>query len=128
MPKLKSGLICGVDCTLKAGCKHPMIKMEGNPDNATILFVGEAPGDNEDRMGIPFVGEAGKLLRDTLATYNVGNFCITNTVRCRPPKNRTPSAKEMQTCKQYLQQDIASIPNLRLEETFWIPVSEYACA
>jgi len=114
MPKVKNSLICGTDCTLKQGCKHPCIGLEGNPSTAEILFVGEAPGENEDKMGLSFVGQAGKLLRDTLATHKVTNFCIVNSVRCRPPSNRTPSAKEIQACKPFLLKDIANRPNLKL--------------
>ena len=114
MPKAKNLLKCGVDCILNQGCRHPRMDMEGDPKTATILFVGEAPGQDEDKLGIPFVGEAGKLLRSTLATHKITNFCITNSVRCRPPKNRDPSAKELQSCKQYLLDDIASMPHLDL--------------
>jgi uracil-DNA glycosylase family 4 len=114
MPKVKNGLTCGVDCKLSSGCRRPFIQMEGNPATARVLFVGEAPGESEDRMGLNFVGDAGKLLRETLQTHKIEDYCITNAVRCRPPKNRTPSAREVQACKQLLKADIASIPNLEL--------------
>ena len=76
-----------------------------------VVFVGEAPGRNEDLHGEPFVGVAGKKL--SLALENAGvsrdDVYITNTVKCRPPKNRVPSVKEKETCNEYLQKEIEII-------------------
>ena len=73
--------------------------------------MGEAPGRNEDSKGEPFVGVAGKKL--SLALENVGisrdEVYITNTVKCRPPKNRVPSTIERETCQEYLQKEIEII-------------------
>ena len=72
------------------------------------MFVGEAPGKNEDLHGEPFVGVAGKKL--SLALENAGvsrdEVYITNTVKCRPPNNRVPSVIEKETCHEYLQKEI----------------------
>ncbi len=76
-----------------------------------VIFVGEAPGRNEDQQGEPFVGVAGKRLN--LALQNAGilreSIYITNVVKCRPPNNRVPSALERNTCKEYLQKEISII-------------------
>lgn len=71
---------------------------EGNPD-ATILFIGEAPGRQEDLEGRPFVGQSGRLLNRAfeLAEINRNEVYITNIVKCRPPQNRTPSLEELAT-------------------------------
>lgn len=74
-----------------------------------VLFVGEAPGADEDREGEPFVGRSGKLLREALASMSSvkADQCgITNVVRCRPPRNRTPNKTEMQSCSPRLLAEI----------------------
>jgi len=84
---------------------------EGNPD-AEILFIGEAPGFNEDRLGRPFVGQAGKLL-DKAITENLGlkrtDVYITNIVKFRPPENRDPTPEEIDACRDWLDRQIAII-------------------
>lgn len=84
---------------------------EGNP-RAAIVFVGEGPGLNEDKQGRPFVGVAGKLLDDLLASINLSrqDVFITNVVKCRPKDNRDPEEKEISTCtKTYLEPQIELI-------------------
>lgn len=84
---------------------------EGNP-NAQIMFIGEAPGFNEDRLGRPFVGQAGKLLEKTLAeTMNLNrtDVFITNIVKYRPPDNRDPFDNEIEACKDWLDRQIQII-------------------
>lgn len=73
-------------------------------ENADILFVGEAPGENEDKQGIPFCGAAGKFLDEMLGRIGLdrGDVYIANTLKCRPPGNRDPEDSEKQTCKPYL--------------------------
>lgn len=68
--------------------------------NAEILFVGEGPGQNEDKEGRPFVGEAGKFLDELLASINLNrtDVYITNVVKCRPPHNRDPLDEEVRLC------------------------------
>lgn len=80
----------------------------GNPQ-AEVLFVGEAPGANEDAQGEPFVGRAGKLLDDMLAMIGLNrqHIYITNSVKCRPPENRDPLNTEKDACRGYLRQQIA---------------------
>ena len=76
--------------------------------HSDVIFVGEAPGRNEDLKGEPFVGVAGKKL--SLALENAGisreDVYITNTVKCRPPNNRVPSKIEKQTCQDYIKNEI----------------------
>lgn len=83
----------------------------GNP-NARLLFVGEGPGEEEDRQGIPFVGRAGQLLTDII-TKGMGlrreEVYIANVVKCRPPGNRTPLPDEMETCYPFLRGQILAI-------------------
>ena len=80
----------------------------GNP-NAEVLFIGEAPGANEDAQGKPFVGRAGKLLDDMLAMIGLGRsrIYITNSVKCRPPQNRDPLNTEKDACRGYLSRQLA---------------------
>jgi DNA polymerase len=83
---------------------------EGN-ENARILFVGEAPGENEDKQGRPFVGAAGKLLNKLLVQAGIerSDVFITNTVKCRPPQNRVPLGEEIEACNDWLMAQIAVI-------------------
>ncbi|MBX3301986.1 MAG: uracil-DNA glycosylase [Nitrospira sp.] len=82
----------------------------GNP-HASIMFVGEAPGFNEDQKGEPFVGAAGKLLNDLLASAGLSRdqIYIANVIKCRPPNNRDPEQDEVETCKPFLMQQIRLI-------------------
>lgn len=81
----------------------------GDPD-AAVMFVGEAPGAEEDRQGEPFVGRAGKLLDAMLAAIgldrNAGGVFIANVLKCRPPNNRDPEAAEVAQCEGYLRRQI----------------------
>jgi DNA polymerase len=84
---------------------------EGNP-SADIVFVGEAPGGDEDRTGRPFVGRAGQLL-DQIIENGMGlsrsEVYICNVLKCRPPLNRTPKEDEAQVCLPFLEQQITAI-------------------
>ena len=75
----------------------------GNAD-ADLMFIGEAPGANEDRMGLPFVGQAGKLLDKLLVEIGLerNDVFICNTLKCRPPDNRDPHPNEIEACNDYL--------------------------
>jgi len=75
----------------------------GNAD-ADLMFIGEAPGANEDRMGLPFVGQAGKLLDRLLGEIEMDrkDVFIANTLKCRPPDNRDPYPHELEACQEYL--------------------------
>ena len=82
----------------------------GNP-HASVMFVGEAPGANEDLKGEPFVGAAGKILNDLLASANLSRdqIYIANVIKCRPPDNRDPEPDEVEICKPFLLQQIQLI-------------------
>ncbi len=82
--------------------------------HADILFVGEGPGFNEDKQGLPFVGRSGTYLESLLKLLNLtrDDVFIANVVKCRPPENRDPTPLEISTCKPYLDQQIALIDPL----------------
>jgi uracil-DNA glycosylase family 4 len=82
----------------------------GNAD-ADLMFVGEAPGANEDQQGLPFVGQAGKLLEKLLGEIGMerGDVFIANTLKCRPPGNRDPYPHELDACRHYLESQLELI-------------------
>ncbi|SHG43853.1 uracil-DNA glycosylase [Halobaculum gomorrense] len=81
------------------------------PRDADLVFVGEAPGANEDEEGEPFVGRSGTVLDDTLRDVGLAraDVRITNCVRCRPPDNRDPHSDELDNCRGYLAEEIARV-------------------
>jgi uracil-DNA glycosylase len=83
---------------------------EGAP-NADIMFIGEAPGFNEDKQGRPFIGQAGQFLGELLASIGLArsSVFITNVVKCRPPNNRDPLPEEINACDSFLQTQIQAI-------------------
>jgi len=83
---------------------------EGNP-NAKVMFVGEAPGEEEDRQGRPFVGLAGKLLTRLMrdAGWEREEVYIANVLKCRPPGNRNPKEEEIEACSPFLLKQIEAI-------------------
>jgi uracil-DNA glycosylase len=89
-------------CKLHKG-RNKIVFGDGNP-NARLVFVGEAPGADEDKQGIPFVGRAGKLLTQMIEAMGLQrqNVYICNVVKCRPPENRKPEDDEVSTCSPYL--------------------------
>ncbi|MGH2866092.1 MAG: uracil-DNA glycosylase family protein [Solirubrobacteraceae bacterium] len=82
----------------------------GNAD-AGLMFIGEAPGANEDKQGLPFVGQAGKLLDKLLAEIGLerGDVFIANVLKCRPPGNRDPQPNEIESCRSYLESQVELI-------------------
>jgi len=96
-------------CELWRGRRNA-VPGEGSLD-ATIMFVGEAPGYWEDVKGRPFVGAAGKLLDQLLSEIGLSRaeVCITNILKCRPPGNRDPLPREIETCTPYLDRQIKAI-------------------
>ncbi|HSL71322.1 MAG TPA: uracil-DNA glycosylase [Longimicrobiales bacterium] len=98
-----------VRCRLHEGRKS-VVFGEGNP-NADVMIVGEAPGQEEDRTGRPFVGQAGKLLDLLLMTagFPRPNVYICNTLKCRPPNNRNPLPDEMEQCSSFLHGQIDAV-------------------
>jgi DNA polymerase len=83
----------------------------GNPQ-AEVMFVGEAPGADEDEQGLPFVGKAGQLLTkiiESTQTWKRDEVFICNVLKCRPPGNRTPLPEEVEQCRPYLEEQIRII-------------------
>jgi uracil-DNA glycosylase len=94
-------------CDLGATRTHAVVG-RGNP-KAPVMIIGEAPGQNEDETGLPFVGKAGQLLEKILASVNLDtekDVYISNMNKCRPPGNRVPTPEEMAACKPYLLEQI----------------------
>lgn len=95
-------------CAL-AKTRHNVVFADGNPETASIVLIGEAPGEMEDMSGRPFVGRAGQLLNDFLIEAGISreeDLYIINTVKCRPPENRVPSEEEKTACKKFLHAQI----------------------
>lgn len=92
-------------------------------EHADIMFIGEAPGANEDKQGIPFCGAAGKRL--DAALENIGlereNVYIANVLKCRPPSNRNPKPEEIELCTPYLEEQIRCI-----EPKIIVPMGTFA--
>jgi DNA polymerase len=101
-----------VECTKCDLCKTRTNSVPGKGNfHSDVIFVGEAPGKNEDEKGEPFIGIAGKKLSVALEEAGISReeVYITNIVKCRPPKNRVPTATERETCQDYLKQEISII-------------------
>jgi len=101
-----------VSCTKCELCKTRNYSVPGKGNhNSEIIFIGEAPGRSEDMAGEPFVGAAGKKLSDALEYAGISreSVYITNVVKCRPPNNRVPSHAEKDSCRNYLESEIALI-------------------
>jgi DNA polymerase len=96
--------VAGCDrCSELAATRTQTVFGVGNPE-ATILFIGEAPGADEDRQGEPFVGKAGQLLDRIITACKLTReeIYICNILRCRPPGNRNPTSDEARNCREYL--------------------------
>ena len=96
-------------CPLHEG-RTKVVFGSGNAD-AGLMFVGEAPGAEEDRQGLPFVGRAGKFLGELLEGIGLKreDVFIANVLKCRPPGNRDPQPDEIQTCRPYLEKQVELI-------------------
>ncbi|HNV86089.1 MAG TPA: uracil-DNA glycosylase [Candidatus Omnitrophota bacterium] len=111
-PTFKECLIssrCG-RCELSRSRTH-IVADRGDPE-AEIVFIGEAPGENEDREGRAFVGRAGKLLDELLSEIGIDtsrDVLIVNIVKCRPPENRAPRAEETAACLPYLKKQLSLV-------------------
>ncbi len=104
---LEERIIGCTACPLSGSRQHAVPGMGDRA--ARVMFVGEGPGAEEDRRGLPFVGAAGQLLDSMLAAIGLSRaqgVYIANTVKCRPPRNRTPEAGEMAACRPYLERQI----------------------
>ncbi len=92
--------------------------------SANVMFIGEAPGFNEDKQGKPFVGRAGKILDELLGSIDLSRemIFIANILKCRPPENRNPKQDEIISCKGYLDDQISLI-----EPRIIVPLGNFAC-
>ena len=109
--KCNNCMRCGLGKT-----RNNIVFSDGNPDSAKAILIGEAPGENEDKTGTPFVGRAGKLLNEFLEKAGISrrdDLYIINTVKCRPPENRVPTDIEKAECSEYLLKQIEIVnPNV----------------
>jgi len=98
-----------VKCNL-AKTRTQVVYGVGNP-NADLMFIGEAPGRDEDEQGKPFVGRAGQLLTDIIKAMKLtrDDVYIANVVKCRPPENRNPEPDELDACRPYIRQQVEII-------------------
>lgn len=96
-------------CKLSKG-RTQIVMGEGNP-KARLMFVGEAPGEQEDLKGVPFVGRAGQLLTQMITAMGLSReeVFIANVVKCRPPENRNPEPDEIESCEPFLFKQIQAI-------------------
>ena len=100
------------ECTACPLCESCTQKVMGQGDpNAALMLIGEGPGEQEDLQGEAFVGRAGELLTNMLAAINLprDRVYICNTVKCRPPQNRTPKPDELEACRPHLLSQIALV-------------------
>lgn len=99
-----------VKCPQLAAGRTTVVFGSGNAD-ADLMFVGEAPGANEDKQGVPFVGQAGKLLDQLLGEIGLTrpDVFVVNTLKCRPPGNRDPLPQELDNCQDYLYRQLELI-------------------
>ncbi len=104
--ELKKSIILNCECLLKKTAKN-MVFSDGNP-KSNIMFIGEAPGEHEDKTGQPFKGEAGKLLDKMLNAIklNRDNTYLTNIIFWRPPGNRKPTEEEINACLPFVKKHI----------------------
>ncbi|MDP9360145.1 MAG: uracil-DNA glycosylase [Acidobacteriota bacterium] len=98
-----------VKCNLAKTRTHVVYGV-GNP-SAGLMFIGEAPGRDEDEQGKPFVGRAGQLLTDIIKAMKLTreDVYIANVIKCRPPENRNPEPEELDACRPYIRQQVAII-------------------
>ena len=109
-PQLKAAVKGCTACALRAGCTQTVFGV--GDESARWLLVGEAPGAEEDRLGEPFVGQAGKLLDNMLAAIGLArdtDVYIANVLKCRPPGNRNPQPDEVAKCSPYLVRQVELI-------------------
>ena len=101
------------ECTKCSLARHRKQPVFGTGSvNADLMFIGEAPGAEEDRLGVPFVGRAGKILDNLLLEeMNMDRSAcyISNVVKCRPPENRDPKSEEIESCRPYLETQLEII-------------------
>ena len=104
--------------------RHQPVVGDGSTD-ASILFIGEAPGFHEDKKGLPFVGRAGRILDDLLLSVDLhrSDVFIANILKCRPPENRNPQKNEIIACTEFLDRQIEII-----QPSILVPLGNFACS
>ncbi len=109
LKQVKNDVVGCKKCSLSKTRILPVIG-QGN-HSAKIMFVGEAPGAQEDKTGIPFCGASGKFLDELLNSAGIKReeVYIANLLKCRPPKNRGPKSEELEVCTPYLERQIEAI-------------------
>ena len=107
--ELESSIVNCQKCKL-AGGRSNIVFADGDK-NAKVMLIGEGPGADEDRLGVPFVGKAGKLMNQAFEALGVDRqkLYIANVVKCRPPNNRVPEADEAEACLDYLRNQVLLI-------------------
>ncbi|RPJ70756.1 MAG: uracil-DNA glycosylase [Acidobacteria bacterium] len=110
LPAIREDLGDCTRCALHKQGRRQIVFGVGNP-NARLMFIGEAPGRDEDIQGIPFVGRAGQLLTKMIEAmgYSRDDVYIANVIKCRPPENRNPEPAEVATCEPFLFRQVESI-------------------
>lgn len=107
LAKIKEVALTCTSCALSE--KRTQVVFSDGNHTAPIMIVGEGPGENEDKTGIPFVGKAGQLLTKILESVQISrehDIYIANVVKCRPPENRVPLNEEVEACSFYLKKQI----------------------
>ena len=109
LEEIKRQVLGCKQCSLYLTRTNPVFG-EGDIESK-IMFIGEAPGFNEDKQGVPFCGAAGKILDELLASVGIkrSDVYITNILKCRPPENRDPNPEEISLCTPYLERQIEII-------------------
>lgn len=127
LKQLFNTMVCCTRCELAEG--RTQVVLGVGASNASLMFVGEAPGEKEDAAGRPFVGNAGKLLDKLLQENKIDrdDVFITNIVACRPPRNRTPKVKEVKAHAPWIEEQLRLVqPKLivtlgRIALTYFVP-------
>ncbi|MFH0942474.1 MAG: uracil-DNA glycosylase [Chloroflexota bacterium] len=120
-----AGEICACrSCPALVANRTRVVPGDG-PDNAEIMFIGEAPGFNEDQQGLPFVGAAGSFLEELLTSIRLkrAQVYITNIIKCRPPQNRDPLPTEISNCNPWLESQLE-----RLRPRLIVTLGRYSMA
>lgn len=106
---LRAEALACTKCRLAGGRKNVVFGV-GNP-NADLMFIGEAPGRDEDERGEPFVGRAGQLLTDIIKAMKLtrDDVYIANVIKCRPPENRNPEPDELDACRPFIRRQVELI-------------------
>ena len=98
------------ECKLHANATTVAMRGDGNRSNPKIVVIGDAPKALDDKRGKPCMDEGGRILRSELNKNNLlEDTYITNLVKCRPPKDRAPSAAEIKACRPYLEQELSEL-------------------